>query len=52
MRALTSHDAQEVLARFEALGASGLRIVDLNLEDIFLYAVSPKDATADVVEER
>jgi ABC-2 type transport system ATP-binding protein len=36
--------------RFEALGASGLRIVDLNLEDIFLYAVSPSDATADVVE--
>lgn len=52
VRALTSHDAQDVLARFEALGASGLRIVDLNLEDIFLYAVSPSDATADVVEER
>jgi ABC-2 type transport system ATP-binding protein len=52
VRALTSHDAQDVLARFEALGASGLRIVDLNLEDIFLYAVSPKDATADVVEGR
>ena len=52
VRALTSHDAQDVLARFEALGASGLRIVDLNLEDIFLYAVSPKDATADVVEDR
>jgi ABC-2 type transport system ATP-binding protein len=52
VRALTSHDAQDVLARFEALGASGLRIVDLNLEDIFLYAVSPSDATADVVEGR
>jgi ABC-type multidrug transport system ATPase subunit len=52
VRALTSSDAQDVLARFEALGASGLRIVDLNLEDIFLYAVSPSDATADVVEER
>ena len=52
VRALTSHDAQDVLARFEALGASGLRIVDLNLEDIFLYAVSPADATADVVEDR
>ncbi len=51
VRALTSSDAAEVLARFEALGASGLRIVDLNLEDIFLYAVSPADATADVVEE-
>ncbi|HTZ54445.1 MAG TPA: ABC transporter ATP-binding protein [Candidatus Acidoferrum sp.] len=52
VRALTSRDAQDVLARFEALGASGLRIVDLNLEDIFLYAVSPSDATADVVEDR
>ncbi len=52
VRALTSSDAQDVLARFEALGASGLRIVDLNLEDIFLYAVSPGDATADVVEDR
>lgn len=52
VRALTSSDARDVLARFEALGASGLRIVDLNLEDIFLYAVSPSDATADVVEER
>ena len=52
VRALTTHDAQDVLARFEALGASGLRIVDLNLEDIFLYAVSPSDATADVVEDR
>ena len=41
----------DVLAKFEALGASGLRIVDLNLEDIFLYAVSPADATADVVED-
>jgi ABC-2 type transport system ATP-binding protein len=50
VRALTSSDASEVLAKFEALGASGLRIVDLNLEDIFLYAVSPSDATADVVE--
>jgi ABC-2 type transport system ATP-binding protein len=51
VRALTLHDASDVLAKFETLGASGLRIVDLNLEDIFLYAVSPTDATADVVED-
>jgi ABC-2 type transport system ATP-binding protein len=50
VRALTSHDAQDVLAQLERLGATGLRIVDLNLEDIFVYAVSPGDATADVVE--
>ena len=29
--------------------ASGVRVVDLNLEDIFLFAVSPADATADVI---
>ncbi|HUN28838.1 MAG TPA: ABC transporter ATP-binding protein [Alphaproteobacteria bacterium] len=52
VRALTLSGAQDVLAKFETLGASGLRIVDLNLEDIFLYAVSPVDQTADVVEER
>jgi ABC-2 type transport system ATP-binding protein len=51
VRALTLHDASDVLAKFETLGASGLRIVDLNLEDIFLYAVSPADETADVVED-
>jgi ABC-2 type transport system ATP-binding protein len=50
VRVLTAHDATDVYARLEALGAGGLRIVDLNLEDIFLYAVSPAEATADVVE--
>jgi ABC-2 type transport system ATP-binding protein len=50
VRVLTAHDAPEVMAHLEALGATGLRIVDLNLEDIFLYAVSPADQTADVVE--
>jgi ABC-2 type transport system ATP-binding protein len=50
VRALTGQDAQDVLARLEALGATGVRIVDLNLEDIFVYAVAPQEATADVVE--
>jgi ABC-2 type transport system ATP-binding protein len=50
VRVVTLHDAQDVLARLEGLGATGLRIVDLNLEDIFVYAVSPEEATADVVE--
>ena len=31
------------------MGATGIRILDLNLEDIFLYAVSPKNGTVDVV---
>ena len=35
----------------DKMARSGLRIVDLNLEDIFLYAVSPADETADVVED-
>ena len=36
-------------ARFPAPGAMGVRVLDLNLEDIFLYAVSPATATTDVV---
>jgi ABC-2 type transport system ATP-binding protein len=39
VRALTASDAPAVLAALEATGASGGRILDLNLEDIFLYAV-------------
>jgi ABC-2 type transport system ATP-binding protein len=50
VRILTRSDASEVLSRLENMGASGLRVVDLNLEDIFLFAVSPDDQTADVVE--
>lgn len=50
VRLLTVDGAPELSAQLEALGAAGVRTVDLNLEDIFLYAVSPADATADVVE--
>ncbi|MBV8637682.1 MAG: ABC transporter ATP-binding protein [Candidatus Eremiobacteraeota bacterium] len=50
VRLLTTDGAPEFVNKLEAMGASGVRIVDLNLEDIFLYAVSPSDATADVVE--
>jgi ABC-2 type transport system ATP-binding protein len=50
VRVLTGNDAAAVMAALEAMGAGALRIVDLNLEDIFLYAVSPVDQTADVVE--
>jgi ABC-2 type transport system ATP-binding protein len=50
VRILTGNDAPDVMHRLEAMGAGGLRIVDLNLEDIFLYAVSPANQTADVVE--
>ncbi|MGA8534885.1 MAG: ABC transporter ATP-binding protein [Candidatus Tumulicola sp.] len=43
--------AEDIAARLSSAGAGGVRILDLNLEDIFLYAVSPADATADVVAE-
>ena len=51
VRLLASDGAPAFVGKIEAMGAIGVRIVDLNLEDIFLYAVSPDDATADVVEE-
>ena len=34
------------------MGATGVRVLDLNLEDIFLYAVSPTNGTVDVVARR
>lgn len=49
VRLLVGSDADAVAASLSAAGASGVRVVDLNLEDIFLYAVSPADATADVI---
>jgi ABC-2 type transport system ATP-binding protein len=50
VRVLTGEGAAEVATRLEAAGASGVRIVDLNLEDIFLYAVAPEAATVSKVE--
>ena len=49
VRLLVGRDADAVAAQLSAAGASGVRVVDLNLEDIFLSAVSPADATADVI---
>ena len=49
VRLLVNRDADGVATLFGSAGAAGVRVVDLNLEDIFLYAVSPADATADVV---
>ncbi len=42
--------APEIAAQLEAAGGTGVRIIDLNLEDIFLYAVAPASAHAGVVE--
>ena len=50
VRILTSDGAHDFVARLESLGGTGVRIVDLNLEDIFLYAVAPSEATVAVVE--
>ena len=50
-RLLVNNGAEDLARTMESLGASGVRIVDLNLEDIFLYAVAPAEATADVVEQ-
>jgi ABC-2 type transport system ATP-binding protein len=49
VRLLVRKDADDVATMLSNAGAGGVRVVDLNLEDIFLFAVSPADATADVV---
>jgi ABC-2 type transport system ATP-binding protein len=49
VRLLVSGGADEIASRLAGEGATGVRVLDLNLEDIFLYAVSPETATADVV---
>jgi ABC-2 type transport system ATP-binding protein len=49
VRLLVTDGANEFADRLSRAGATGVRILDMNLEDIFLYAVSPADATADVV---
>ncbi len=51
LRAFVTEQSDDVAARMSALGAQGLRVVDLSLEDIFLDAVAPKVTTASVVEE-
>ncbi|HEX3463119.1 MAG TPA: ABC transporter ATP-binding protein [Candidatus Elarobacter sp.] len=50
VRLTVSGGGDELAQRLTALGAQGVRIVDLNLEDIFLNAVDPSLQTADVVE--
>ncbi len=49
LRLLVTSHADDIAARLTRAGAMGVRVVDLNLEDIFLYAVAPATATADVV---
>lgn len=49
VRLLVSSGADGVAAALARAGAGGIRELDLNLEDIFLYAVSPSTASADIV---
>ncbi len=51
VRLLVNDGAVDLAAKLDALGAAGVRVVDLNLEDIFLYAVAPGEATAAIDEE-
>jgi ABC-2 type transport system ATP-binding protein len=49
VRLLVTGGADEIAQRLSSAGAMGVRVLDLNLEDIFLYAVSPATSTTDVV---
>ena len=46
VRLLVLSGSEDIAARLGTQGATGIRILDLNLEDIFLYAVSPKNGSA------
>ncbi|HEY5257058.1 MAG TPA: ABC transporter ATP-binding protein, partial [Candidatus Baltobacteraceae bacterium] len=50
VRLVVTSDADGVATALSAAGAQGVRILDLNLEDIFINAVAPASSTADVVE--
>jgi ABC-2 type transport system ATP-binding protein len=50
VRIVALDGANDLARRLEEAGGTGVRVVDLNLEDIFLYAVAPASARADVVE--
>ncbi len=49
VRLLVTGGADDIATRLSAAGASGVRVLDLNLEDIFLYAVSPGTTSTDIV---
>ena len=50
LRLTVRSDSEAVAASVNRMGAQSVRVVDLNLEDIFLNAVDPSQQTADVVE--
>jgi len=50
VRLTVSADGDALVGALSTLGAQSVRVVDLNLEDIFLDAVSPGMQTAEIVE--
>jgi ABC-2 type transport system ATP-binding protein len=50
LRLTVNADSDELAGRLSSMGAQSVRVVDLNLEDIFLNAVDAGMQTADVVE--
>jgi len=52
LRLTVTADGGGLAAMLSQMGAQSVRIVDLNLEDIFLNAVAHGSQTADVVEAR
>jgi ABC-2 type transport system ATP-binding protein len=49
VRLLVTSGAEEIASQLTAVGAGGVRVLALSLEDIFLYAVSPQTSAADIV---
>ncbi len=52
LRLTVTADGGGLAQTLSQMGAQSVRIVDLNLEDIFLNAVAPGSQTADIVEVR
>lgn len=50
LRLTVSCEADGIARELSASGAQSVRVVDLNLEELFLNAVDPSQQTADVVE--
>lgn len=50
LRLTVTSDGSGLAQALSGMGAQSVRVVDLNLEDIFLNAVAPGSQTADVVE--
>lgn len=52
LRLTVNAGGEEIARELTSMGAQSVRVVDLNLEDIFLNAVDPAKISGDVVESR